>query len=220
MPEVFNNTSTPPISRMEAKFKSLVARSSVLRSHDPTHNPLAAFCIMPPKVGFDVQHDDERVLLLLRQHPIVNLGWILISIVLVFLPLLILPLTNWLVFLPFSFRTVLVLSWYVITFGFALEQFVMWYFNIYIITDERVIDMDFYSLLFKRISETKLDHVEDITAASGGVVQSMFDYGDVQIQTAAEIPEIEFERVPHPAEVTKLISELIDKEEVQDKGTK
>jgi uncharacterized membrane protein YdbT with pleckstrin-like domain len=98
-------------------------------------------------------------------------------------------------------------------FGYALEQFLVWFFNIYIITDERVIDMDFYNLLFKRVSEAKIDRIEDITTANSGLLQSIVDFGDIQIQTSAEIPEIEFEKIPHPDRVQKLLSELIDQEE-------
>jgi hypothetical protein len=204
-------TEKKKMTPKERKLKNAIAKSSILQQN-PSSNPLSAFCILPPNMNFDVQHDDEHVLLLLRQHPIVNLGWVLLTLIMFVLPFA-LPFIPSFLFLPATFRTVLLVAWYVVTLGYAVERFVMWYYNIYIVTDERLIDMDFYSLLFKRVSETKLPHVEDITAASGGVIQSFFDYGDVLIQTAAEIPEIEFERVPHPTQVTKLISELIDKED-------
>ncbi|PWU23763.1 hypothetical protein C5B42_01910 [Candidatus Cerribacteria bacterium 'Amazon FNV 2010 28 9'] len=201
-------------------LKAALKKSSVLRDAHVTKNPVAAYCILPSNATFDVQHEDESILLLLRQDPIVNVGWVLLTIIFLFLPFLIFSVFPSFFLLPPTYQTTLILTWYLITFGYALEQFVMWFFNIYIITTERVIDMDFYSLLFKRVSEAKLDHVEDITASSGGVVQSLFDYGNVRIQTAAEIPEIEFEHVPRPDEVTKLISELIDKEDIEHTGTK
>lgn len=172
---------------------------------------LSSYCVTPENIEFDVQHGEEKILLLLRQHFITNSGWILLCTVLLFLPIL-LPLFSFLSFLPPSFQGLSIITWYFLVIGYALERFIIWYYNVYIITNERVIDMDFFSLLFKRVSEAKLERVEDITSASGGVMQSMFDYGDVLIQTAGEIPEIEFERVPHPDRVTKLISELTEKE--------
>jgi hypothetical protein len=116
-------------------------------------------------------------------------------------------------FLPSSFQLVLNLSWYLIVFGYAVERFIVWYYSVYIVTTERIIDVDFYSLLFKKVSEAKLDRIEDITSSSGGVLASIFDYGNVNIQTAAEIPEIEFETVPQPDKVSKLISELTEQNE-------
>ena len=177
---------------------------------------LAAFCPSPKDIAFDVQHGNEEILLLLRQHPIVNVGWIFVAVILGFLPSLF-PLLFPFFRLSVGLASLFNLSWYVLLFGFILERFVMWYYNVYIITNERVIDVDFYSLLFKRVSEAKLENIEDLTGASSGVLQSLFDYGDVVIQTAAEVPEIEFERVPHPDIVRKLLSELIDLDESKGK---
>ncbi len=115
--------------------------------------------------------------------------------------------------LPATFQFVTMLGWYTIIIGYALEKFLMWFFNIYIVTDERVIDVDFYNLLFKRISEAKLENIEDITFSNSGILQSIIDYGEVRIQTAAEIPQIEFENVPHPEKVAKFLSEMLLQEE-------
>ncbi len=190
----------------------IMAQSSVLQKAKPSRRIASAFSFLPLNLEFDVQHAEEKILLFMRQHFIVNTGWIVLCVALAFLPSL-LPLFSFFNFLPFSFRLVLGLTWYFLIAGYALERFIVWYYNVYIITNERVIDVDFFSLLFKRVSEAKLDHIEDITSASGGMMQSVFDYGDVIIQTAAEVPEIEFEKVPHPDIVTKLLSELTEKQE-------
>lgn len=205
--------------RHQAHRKSLeplIAKSTVLQAATPTRNPFSSFYFLPEGLGFDVQHSDEHILLFLRQHFIVNTGWIVLAVFLGFLPSLtgLFPMLG---FLPVSFVRILFLAWYLFLFGFVLERFSVWYYNVYIVTDERLIDVDFYSLLFKRVSEAKLEHVQDMTGASGGVVQSVFDYGDVTVQTAAEVPEIEFERVPHPDIVMKLISELIDRDKEEEK---
>ena len=96
-----------------------------------------------------------------------------------------------------------------------MESFLTWYFNVYIITDERIIDVDFLSLIYQNISSAKIDNIEDVTATKGGALRSVFDFGKVQIQTAAEKREFEFEDVPHPSKVTKLLNELMIEEEVE-----
>jgi len=40
---------------------------------------------------------------------------------------------------------------------------------------------------------------------------TMLNYGDIQIQTAAEITEFVFESVPNPEKVAKILNDLIDK---------
>lgn len=41
---------------------------------------------------------------------------------------------------------------------------------------------------------------------------SLFDYGDVVVQTAAKEAMFEFGSVPHPEEVVRIINELMVKE--------
>lgn len=186
--------------------------SSVLRADAAPSSAFAAYR-PAPDVTFDVQHDDEPVLLLLRQHPIVTIPGILITLLLAIGPFVLLPYFPILSFLPDNFRFIAVLGWYTMVFGYAFEQFLVWFFNIYIITDERIIDVDFYNLLFKKISEAQIENIEDITASNSGLLQSIIDYGGVRIQTAAEIPQLEFENVPHPDRVSKFLSEMIVQEQ-------
>lgn len=219
MPDIFDaskslkETSTLPKKSAAEQITAAEGYSSVLRDSTSSNSPLSAYCPKPMGVAFDLQHDDEPVLLLLRQHPIVNLTWILLTILLVLAPIIVLPFIPFLDFLPGNYRFVALLGWYIMVFGYALEQFLIWFFNIYIVTDERVIDFDFYNLLFKKISEAKLENIEDITTSNNGLLQSIIDFGDIRIQTAAEIPEIEFERVPHPDLVAKFLSEMLVQEE-------
>src|SRR3989344_8543948 len=44
-----------------------------------THNPLTSFSYFPDKVKFVNQDPEERVILLLRKHPITNIRWILLT---------------------------------------------------------------------------------------------------------------------------------------------
>lgn len=196
----------------EEHLKHAEEASTVLQKEPPASTPFTAFAAKPNGVSFDVQHDDEPVLMLLRQHPIVTVGWIVTSIFLLLVPLslTVFPFLSW---LPRNFQIISLVGWYVLVTGFIFERFLIWFFNVYIITDERVIDVDFYSLVFKHISEAKIENIEDITTQTTGLLQSLLDYGDVRIQTSAEIPQIEFEKVPHPQKVSKFLSEMLIQEE-------
>jgi len=81
------------------------------------------------------------------------------------------------------------------------------------VTDERVVDVDFKSLVYKNISEAKIDKIEDVTYRQGGLIQSFFDFGTVAIQTAAEKREFEFELVSQPSRLAKILNRLIVQEE-------
>ncbi len=179
-----------------------------------THNPLAAFSYYPDpeKTNFETQDSEEKVILLLRKHPITNLGWILIAVLMLFGPIVLnsFPLLS---FLPANFQFIAILSWYLITTAFILENFLSWFFNVYIVTDERVVDVDFYNLIYKQVSDAKLDKIQDVTYNMGGAIRTVFNYGNVLIQTAAEVNQFEFEAVPRPDRIAKVLQELMIEEE-------
>lgn len=186
--------------------------SMVMREEQPTNNPFKAYVAKPDRIFFDSQHAEERVLLLLRRHPVTQMGWILTAILLAIAPILFNAI-GLLEFLPSRFQFAATLGWYLIVIGFALESFLSWFYNVYIITDERIIDVDFYNLLYKNISAAKIDNIEDITTRAGGVTASIFNYGTVLIQTAGSVTEFDFEDVPQPAKVTAFLNELLLEEE-------
>jgi len=119
-------------------------------------------------------------------------------------------------FLPGRFRFITILMWFLLTLAFIMESFLSWYFNVNIITDERVIDIDFYNLIYKEISDAEIENIEDVTLIQGGVWQTLFNYGLVIIQTAAETPQFEFKDIPNPSLVVNVLKnmQLEEKQEV------
>lgn len=199
--------------REEKQPRSPKEYSAVLRGEHARGNALSAYCPLPAGIEFETQHEKEKILMVLRQHPVVNLRWLAVTAALLLGPLLISPIFPFFRFLPERFVFFLNLGWLMLVLAYVIESFLGWYYNLYIITDERLIDVDFYSLIYKSVSETKLDKIEDVTATTAGVLGAMFDYGSITIQTAAEQREFELGSVPHPAKVTKFLNELMLEEE-------
>lgn len=188
-----------------AKIKELVAKVG-------NESLFTTFVTFPKSICFENQEKGEAVVLFLRQHFVVNLGWI----VMVMLGLLIqafFPLFPPYAALPGSYQVLITMMWYLLVFGFALGKLMGWFFNIFILTDERVVDVDFVNLFMRRISVTKIEEIQDVSAATAGALGTLFHFGKVTIQTAGEIPEFEFENVPNPDRVSAIIHTLIDQEE-------
>jgi len=116
---------------------------------------------------------------------------------------------------PLKYQTWGILFWYMITLAYALESFLSWYFDVYIITDERVIDIEFRNLLDKKFAEAKISMIQDVSSRVAGISQTMFNYGDVRVQTAAEIPELCFEKVSNPDKVIKVLQMMREEEELE-----
>jgi len=212
MPEVFAATNKKDKAEKKVVHRHVDEYSEVLRAERPCSNHLASFLAKPLAITFDAQDAGEHILLLLRQHPIVLVKRFFIILVLLLVPSLFAGI-DLLAFLPGNFQFAALTLWYLMILGFTLETFLSWFFSVYIITDERVIDVDFISLIYKNVSAAKIDNIEDVTAITGGVLQSIFNYGTVKIQTAAADTEIAFESIPQPSKVTRLLNELILEEE-------
>jgi len=171
-----------------------------------------AYLVRPRKIKFETQDKKEKIVIMLRRHLVTQIGAILLIIIMLLAPL-ILKIVPLLEFLPARFKLITILMWYLLVVAFIFEKFLGWFFNVNIITDERIIDIDFYSLGYKEVSEAKIDRVQDIGYVTGGALRSIFNFGNVLIQTAGEKPQLIFEDVPNPQVVAKILNELILEEE-------
>jgi len=175
---------------------------------------ISAFCEYPEHIKFVNQETDEVILLFLRRHFITNLRWIVIGAIFALIPFIFIILANFgtsLIQLPFKYSLMLTLAYYFILLNYFFVNFITWYFNISFVTEKRVVDIDFSGLVYKNLAATKLSLVQDVSYSQTGVIRSIFDYGDVFVQTAGSFENFDFSAVPHPAKVVGIIEDLIGK---------
>ncbi len=170
---------------------------------------LSSFTSFPAKVCFETQDDNEQVVLFMRQHPVVNVPWIVLTILMLVVPSVFSFFPPYMM-MPGTYQFIVTSGWYLFVFGYVLAKFMGWFFNIYIVTNERVVDVDFSNIFYRRISTARLEEIQDVNVTSAGAFETFFGYGQIAIQTAAEVPEFEFESVPHPDVVGKVLNELVD----------
>ncbi len=160
----------------------------------------------------------ESQITVFRRHPITLLPTF-ISAILVF----IIPVASYLVLnylKPGIFDTQINFTLYLmgasIFFLFALlfvfQTFMEYWLDVFIVTDKRILDIDQNGLFSRTVSELRLYRTQDVTSQVKGFVQSMFNYGDIFVQTAGEQERFHFEDIHHPNEVAKLILELSEKD--------
>lgn len=173
----------------------------------------SSLCLDPKGISIINQDTDETVHILIRQHLITNVPWILLVLLLAILPIATPLVLSFLPeFLSLSASTVasFIGLYYLSLFGYSLLKFTEWYFQAGLITNKRLIDVDMANILSKNISEAQITSVEDVTFTQKGILQSLFNFGSVFIQTEAVEQNFEFERIPHPSQVAEIISELAE----------
>lgn len=89
--------------------------------------------------------------------------------------------------------------------------FLFYYLNIQVITDIRIVDVTQEGLFNHTVSELHIDKIEDVTSKTTGFFGTIFNYGDVYVQTAGTVERFEFISVPNPASIEKMILDLYEK---------
>ncbi|TAK04132.1 PH domain-containing protein [Patescibacteria group bacterium] len=82
--------------------------------------------------------------------------------------------------------------------------------DIWIVTNERIIDVEQKGLFNRVASELHLANIQDVTTEVKGMLATFLDYGDVYVQTAGQKDRFIFKHVPHPNKVKETIIELSD----------
>lgn len=181
---------------------------------------LSAMQVSPKSFKFGTQNKGETVYLLTRAAAITNFGWIVATLLLVLLPFVTGSIiTGTLLFFRIDitdiitrplFIPVTLFIYYLLVATYAFSAFTKWYFNIYIVTSERILDYDYVPFGKYKISEASLKNIEDVTQRQIGVFPNIFNYGDIVIQTAGERTQFHFEKTPNPSYLRDKISDLAD----------
>ncbi len=152
--------------------------------------------VITPKEG-------EKVLLTLRKNPN-KFGKVIVK----GLVFLILPI---LAFIFFSNQIILTIAAFLVIlfFIYVLYYFLIWFYDVYIITNRRIICVNRHSLFSRDFSETDLDKVQDVTYSIKGVFATIFKYGTVNIRTSTGVT-LELSDLSDPDEVQEMIKNLAD----------
>ena len=100
----------------------------------------------------------------------------------------------------------------------VLRIFFNWYrYNndIWVITNQRIIDSTKTSPVTLKLSTADLVNVQDMTVERDGIFRTLFNYGDVICQTAAELQEFRLIGIPHPEDVQLMVDKERDRERLR-----
>ncbi len=91
----------------------------------------------------------------------------------------------------------------------AMAQITDYFLDIWIVTNERVINIEQQGLFNRTVSELRLNQVQDITSETNGFLETFLTYGNVYIQTAGERERFVFKDIDNPDDVKLTLSKLV-----------
>lgn len=156
---------------------------------------------------------DEKILVVARHHWFIFLRDLIGVLLLFFIPFFAVPLLQPFldagggpVTIPDGWGVFFASFWALMLWQVFFARWTDVYFDIWIVTNWRIIDID-QKGFFKRNIATllNLDHIEDVTTDIGSVFGTLLEYGDIQVQTAAAKDEFAFKEAGNPRHVEKII---------------
>ena len=108
-----------------------------------------------------------------------------------------------------------IMLWMTILFYHALwlalfVRFADYWLDVWVLTNERIIDIIQSGLFHREIAEFKIDKIQDITVDVNGFLPTLFHYGNLQIETAGFQRKFLWKTVPRPQNIKNNILKTYD----------
>lgn len=160
------------------------------------------------------QIEGEKILEVIRRDLLILWQRFFICLLLIVLPLMLgvffINLNPEILSGPVSYP-VLILgasAYFLFTWFFIFFNFIDYYLDIWIITNERIIDVQQHGFFSRVIAEHRLDRIQDVTSEVHGILPTVFKYGEVYVQTAGAKQRFKFHQVPKPEEIRNTVIKL------------
>lgn len=105
--------------------------------------------------------------------------------------------------------TLLLSSYLLVTAVITMAQVTDYFLDMWIVTNERIINIEQKGLFSRTVSEMRLNQVQDISSHTHGFLETFLTYGDVTIQTAGEKLQFHFKNIDNPDEVKLTVARLV-----------
>lgn len=128
--------------------------------------------------AFKGQYEDEEVLYVFRKHPVVmrkGLILFMLAILLGTIPSFINPVLSY-----FYFG---IAGGFLLGIIVALPSWVYWYFSVYIVTDQRFIQVSQKGFFNKKVIDLALSQIQMVNYEVAGIQETLLGFGTITVQT-------------------------------------
>jgi hypothetical protein len=146
----------------------------------------------------------ERIEMVIHRHPVFLLRNILLLVVLVTIPagivMMLMHFNSTIASNPIILAiggvlgSIYFLGIWLFFFSLTLD----YYLDIWVLTNDRLISVEQQGLFSRVVSETDLWLIQDVTSEIKGIPATIFGYGNLHVQTAAEQARFHFENSANP----------------------
>jgi hypothetical protein len=151
---------------------------------------------------FEDQFDDEEVLFVFRKHPIVMRRGLILSMLALLLgsvPSLFNPTyaTYFIGVACGAFLGILLM----------LPFWISWYFSVFIVTDQRLIQITQKGLFHRSVIDMRLNQIQMVNYEIAGLQETILGFGTIVMQTF--VGDLVIHDLHHPAAIQKKLLEIL-----------
>lgn len=167
------------------------------------------------------QKNYEKIEYLLRRHPLTFIPTLVLFLIIMLVPVVVYFLINNLypeILDPmisnilFPLAILITSTYYLGAYLFLYFQFIEFYLDMWIVTNDRIVDINQKGLFSNIITELDLYRVQDVTVDINGFFPTIFKYGNIKVKTASQNLGIVFHNVSNPNEVRETLIRLSDED--------
>lgn len=196
-------------------FSALLADHPTIAEHLQYADEVKAY--QEKSKVFEGQRPGEIVLWRSLKHSWVLFSSLWLTYIMLFLMLVvIIPPTRDIVV---SLSQVLLIAFGSVAFLSFLWNLIDYLNDYYIITDQRVIHRERIVLIYDTQDETPMGKVQNVTVDRPGFLYTLFDMGNLRVETQGARANIQFEYAPKPELANKLILERRDRARIESRAS-
>lgn len=151
---------------------------------------------------FADQLDDEELLFVFRKHPIVMRKGLLIGLLALLagtLPSLIKP--------EYSYLFGGLAAGFIVGLLVFLPAYISWYFSVYIVTDQRLLQISQKGLWTRSVVDIGLSQIQMVNYEVAGFNQTILGFGTIMMQTF--VGDLVIHEVHHPEKIQQKILKVL-----------
>lgn len=140
--------------------------------------------------------DNEKLINTFRQSEIVLAKPVLLIFALIYVP--------WYFLLKYELAATydrLLFFYTILVLLYGVNRYFLWLLNVYLVTDKRVIKVNYRSVFNKQVLESPLDRILNVSFSVKGFWPALFGFGDVEVQVTGLPEPMKLKNVSHPAKV-------------------
>lgn len=164
--------------------------------------------------------ENEHILFEMRKHWFIISSEIFVLVILGLIPLIIPEILN---IIKVDLKLVIEnnLFWPIFIFFYSFWILLLWiigfifwtnyYLDVWIVTNEKIVDVEQIGLFSREISMLHLDKIQDITTEVHGVIGTFLKFGDIHVQTAGQQREFVIKGIANPGDFAEKLNDVLIK---------